>query len=421
MICGYKKFRAGLLGRKLGHSYSKIIHAFLADYDYVMFEKEESEVGEFIKNGPFDAINVTVPYKKTVIPFLDELSETAKRLGAVNTVVRRSDGTLYGDNTDVFGFSYMLSCADIDVKNKKALVVGSGGAAATVCEVLKSRGASEIVSLNSKTNTPENVSLHSDSEIVINASPVGMYPNNEGTPISICGFNKLSGVADLIYNPARTNLLCDAQERKIKNVNGLPMLVAQAKRACEIFLGVEVDDAEIELITKKIISDEENIVFVGMPGCGKSTHSRLVAEKLGRAVVDTDDEIVRLAGKTIPEIFEQDGEDVFRDLECKVAENVGKMSGLVIATGGGIVKRESNYRSLCRNGRIIFLNRDIGELDTEGRPLSQRDGVEKLYAERLPLYRKFADVEVKTDVSIEKTHNAILDAIDEILFGSDEE
>jgi shikimate dehydrogenase len=248
-----------------------------------------------------------------------------------------------------------------------------------------------------------------------------MYPGNEDTPISICDFNNLIGVADLIYNPARTNLICDAQERKIKNVNGLPMLVAQAKRACEIFLGVEVDDAEIELITKKIRADEENIVFVGMPGCGKSTHSRLVAEKLGRTVVDTDDEIVKLAGKTIPEIFEQDGEDAFRELESKVTEQVGKMSGLVIATGGGVVKRESNYRSLHRNGRIIFLNRDIGDLDTDGRPLSQRDGVEKLYSERLPLYRKFADVEVKTDACIEKTHNDILGVIDEILFGSGKE
>ena len=210
-----QNFRAGLLGRKLGHSYSKIIHKYLAKYDYAMFEREEDEVGDFIKNGPFDAINVTVPYKKTVIPFLDELSDTAKRLGAVNTVVRRADGTLYGDNTDFYGFSYMLDLAEIDVCGKKALVLGAGGASATVCEVLKERGASEIAVLNSRSNTPENIALHSDARVIVNATPVGMYPANEGCPVDIALFKDCEGVADLIYNPARPDIICSITKQLI--------------------------------------------------------------------------------------------------------------------------------------------------------------------------------------------------------------
>lgn len=406
-----QNFRAGLLGRKLGHSYSKIIHKYLAKYDYAMFEREEDEVGDFIKNGPFDAINVTVPYKKTVIPFLDELSDTAKRLGAVNTVVRRADGTLYGDNTDFYGFSYMLDLAEIDVCGKKALVLGAGGASATVCEVLKERGASEIAVLNSRSNTPENIALHSDARVIVNATPVGMYPANEGCPVDIALFKDCEGVADLIYNPARPDIICDAEDLGIKSVSGLSMLVAQAKRACEIFLDKKIDDSVIPEITEKIARSQENIVLVGMPGCGKSTLAAVVCEKLGRSLIDTDAEIVRLAGKSIPEIFAEDGEEVFRDYESRVAEEVGKTVGAVIATGGGIVKREKNYRPLHRNGRIVFLGRDIKELVTDGRPLSQRDGVERLYNERLPLYRRYADVEIEVSSDPEETYARLADAL----------
>ena len=406
-----EKFRAGLLGRKLGHSYSKIIHKYLADYSYSMFEREEDEVGDFIKNGPFNAINVTVPYKKTVIPFLDELSEIARELGAVNTVVRRADGTLYGDNTDFYGFSYMLDLAKIEVCGRKALVVGAGGASATVCEVLKRRGASEIVVLNSKNNTPENVKKHTDAKIIVNATHVGMYPCNGDSPIDITPFKDCEGVADLIYNPARTNIICDAEERKIKCIGGLSMLVAQAKRACEIFLGKEIDDKIIPEITEKIEKSQENIVLVGMPGCGKSTLAKLISERLGREVMDTDSEIVKMAGRSIPEIFAEDGEEYFRDLESVAAQSAGKLVGAVIATGGGIVKREKNYRELHRNGRIVFLHRDIKMLDTDGRPLSQRDGVEKLYKERLGLYRRFADVEIEVSNNVEETYLRLIDAL----------
>lgn len=406
-----QKFRAGLLGRKLGHSYSKIIHKYLADYSYEMFEREEDEVENFIKNGPFDAINVTVPYKKTVIPFLDELSETAKKLGAVNTIVRRKDGSLYGDNTDFYGFSYMLDLAGIEVNGRKALVLGTGGAASTVCVVLSERGAREIVSLNSKSNTLENIKKHSDSNIIVNATPVGMYPANEGTPIDVSLFADCEGVADLIYNPARTNILCDARSLKIKHIGGLSMLVAQAKRACEVFLDILIDDKIIPEITEKIEKSQENIVLVGMPGCGKSTLARLASERLGRDLFDTDDEIVKMAGKSIPEIFASDGEEAFRDLEELATERVGKFSGAVIATGGGIVKRKKNYRELHRNGRIVFLHRNIGELDTDGRPLSQRDGVEKLYRERLPLYRSFADAEIEVSADVNETFARLVDAL----------
>ncbi len=411
MLTGYKDFRAGLLGRKLGHSYSKIIHKDLVDYTYEMFEMEEDEVGEFIKNGPFDAINVTVPYKKTVTAFIDELSDAARELGAVNTIVRRADGTLYGDNTDVYGFSYMLDIAKIDVNGKKAVVLGAGGASATVCEVLKRRGASEIIVIGRADNTPENIARHSDAEIVVNATPVGMYPDNEGLPVDITLFKRCVGVADLIYNPARTNMICDAEKLGINCISGLTMLVAQAKRACEIFLGKEIEDGVIPEITEKIEKSQENIVLIGMPGCGKSTLGKLVSKKLGRVLVDTDAEIVKLAGKSIPEIFAEDGEDTFRDLESQVAENVGKMTGAVIATGGGIIKREKNYRPLHRNGKLVFLNRDISELDTDGRPLSQRDGVEKLYKERLPLYRKYSDCEIAVERNPEETYNNLADAL----------
>ncbi len=399
-----QKFRAGLLGRKLGHSYSKIIHKYLADYDYSMFEREEDEVEEFIKNGPFDGINVTVPYKKTVTAFLDELSDIAKELGAVNTVVRRKNGSLYGDNTDFYGFSYMLDVVDIDVKGRKALVVGAGGASATVCEVLKRRGAREIVVLNSKNNTPENVSKHSDANIIVNASPVGMYPECEGKPIDVTLFKECEGVADLIYNPARTNIICDAEMLGIKCIGGLSMLVAQAKRACEIFLDKEIHDKVIPEITEKIEKSQENIVLVGMPGCGKSTLGKLIAERYGRVFVDTDAEIVKTAGKSIPEIFADDGENIFRDYESRVVKSVGKMTGAVIATGGGVVKKEENYRALHRNGKIIFLDRDVKSLDTDGRPLSQRDGVEKLYNERLPFYLRFADIKIEVSDNIEETY-----------------
>ena len=277
--------------------------------------------------------------------------------------------------------------------------------------MLKRRGASEIVVIDKDDNTPENIARHSDAEIVVNATPIGMYPANEGTPVDITLFKNCSGVADVVYNPARTNIICDAEALGINCISGLTMLVAQAKRACEIFLGKEIDDSVIPEITEKIKKGEENIVLIGMPGCGKSTLGKLAAEKLGRPLVDTDEEIVKLAGKSIPAIFAEDGEDAFRDIESQVAENVGKMSGVVIATGGGIIKREKNYRPLHRNGKLVFLHRDINELDTDGRPLSQRDGVEKLYRERLPLYRKYADCEIAVEKDPEETYKHLEDAL----------
>jgi len=406
-----KNIKAGLLGRKLGHSYSKIIHSFLAPYSYEMFECEENEVESFIKNGPFDAINVTVPYKKTVIPYLDELSDKAKKLGAVNTVVRRKDGTLYGDNTDFYGFSYMLDLAKTDVSGKKVLVLGAGGASANDCAVLSERGAGEVTVFGSRDNTLENVMRCKDAEIIVNATPVGMYPDCDGCPIDLSLFEDCKCVLDIVYNPARTTLICAAEKRNIKTATGLSMLVAQAKRACEIFTGSEIDDSKIPEITDKIEKMQENIVLIGMPGCGKSTIGRIAAERLNRTLADTDEEIVKLAGKDIPSIFAQDGEDVFRAYESRAIAALGKLSGAVIATGGGAVKREENYLPLHRNGKIVFLDRDIDSLDTKGRPLSQRDGVEKLYSERIGLYRAFADVTVKVSDDAEETYENLINAL----------
>lgn len=406
--------QCGLLGRKLGHSYSPQIHNLLGVYSYILFEKEPEELKNFLKNGDFSGLNVTIPYKKEVIPYLSELSPTAQKMGCVNTVLRRSDGTLYGHNTDYFGFTSLVRHAGLSVAGKKVLVLGSGGASNTAVAALKDLGASPVVISRSGENNYGNLHLHRDAAAIVNATPVGMYPNTGVSPIDLELFPHLEGVLDVIYNPARTQLLLDAEKLGIPRENGLWMLVAQAKEAAEVFTGGKISDEVIEKIYRELSHQMKNIVLIGMPGCGKSTIGTLLAEKLGRTLADADEKIVSLAGKSIPDIFAQDGEPTFRDWETKALTELGKQSGLVIATGGGCVTQKRNYPLLHQNGHLVWLERDCNVLPTDGRPLSQANDLGKMYAARKPLYEAFADIRVENAGTPAETVQKILDTLEEL-------
>ena len=406
--------KCGLLGRKLGHSYSPQIHGLLGDYSYALFEKEPEQLTAFLKDGDFTGINVTIPYKKDVIPYLDALSPAAQKIGSVNTIVRRADGSLFGHNSDYFGFVSLVKHSGIAVEGKKVLVLGSGGTSNMVVTALRDLGAAPVVISRSGENNYGNLHLHSDASVIVNATPVGMYPNTGVSPIDLSRFPKLDGVLDVIYNPAKTQLLLDAESLGIPHENGLWMLVAQAKEASEYFTGKKLSDDMIARIHHKLSRQMKNIVLIGMPGCGKSTIGTLLAETLGRTFVDADAQIVQMAGKSIPEIFAQDGEEIFREWETMALEHLGKQSGLVIATGGGCVTRQGNYPALHQNGSIVWLERDLSLLPTDGRPLSQSNRLEEMYAVRKPLYEAFADVRVANTGSPENTVTEILSKLEEL-------
>ena len=400
--------KCGLLGRKLGHSYSPQIHSCLGDYSYDLFEKEPEDIESFLKNGDFTGINVTIPYKKDVIPFLDELSPIAKKMGAVNTIVRRRDGSLFGHNTDYFGFASMLKRSGLDVENKKVLVLGSGGASNTVCAVLEEQNAHVVIISRHGENNYDNLSLHSDVSVIVNTTPVGMYPNTGISPVDLTLFPELEGVLDVIYNPARTQLLLDTEKLGLVNENGLWMLVAQAKESAEYFTDTKIDDSIIGHIHRKLSSQMQNIILIGMPGSGKSTIGAALASHTGKILLDADSEIIRLAGKAIPEIFSDGGEAVFRDWESEALEELGKRSGLIIATGGGCVTKDRNYPLLHQNGILFWLQRDLEKLPTDGRPLSQANKLTDMYRVRKPMYEAFADHCIDNNGSTEETIAAIL-------------
>lgn len=404
--------KCGLLGEKLGHSYSPQIHSMLADYEYKLFEKSPEELEDFLKSGEFDGLNVTIPYKKSVMPYCAELSPTAAQIGSVNTIVRRSDGSLYGDNTDAFGFENLIVHNGIEVKGKKALVLGTGGASVTAQAVLKNLGASEVVVISRKgEDNYENIAKHADAEIIANTTPVGMYPNNGKAAVDLTQFPKLSGVLDVVYNPARTALLLQAEKLCIPCAGGLYMLVSQAKRSCELFTGKSIPDSEIDRIERVLSHQMQNIVIIGMPGSGKTAVSTMLAERLGRKIFDTDTMVSEKAGVTIPEIFAAQGEAGFRKLETEATAEVGKLSGNIISTGGGVVTVADNYELLHQNGVIVWIERDTNKLARDGRPISLSSDLNELYAARLPLYERFADIKADNNGDINDTVNAIMEMI----------
>ncbi len=414
---GYGHMRCGLLGEHLGHSFSPIIHKEIADYSYDLVELSPEEVGPFVLSDTLDAYNVTIPYKKTVMPFLDVISPEAQAIGAVNTVVRGKDGKRYGYNTDYFGFDYMIRSAGMEVKNKKAIVFGTGGASATVCAVLRDRGVRELVVIGRKDNTPEVLVRHADTEIVVNTTPVGMFPKNGEAPVELSLFPRCEGVLDVIYNPAKTALLLDAEARSIPYANGLSMLVAQAVKAFEYFTGDIAEDSLTDAAVQAIARATHNVVLIGMPGCGKSTVGRLLADTLGRPFYDADDEFFTMHGRTPAEIIRTEGEERFREMEHTVLCELGKQSGTVIATGGGAVTREYNYAPLHQNGVILFLDRDVDKLPSSGRPLSQAKSPAVLYRERIDAYHRFADYEIKSTENPEQTAALMLACIQNHRYG----
>lgn len=395
--------QCGLLGRKLGHSYSPQIHGQLASYDYSLFEKEPEELEGFLKNGNFVGLNVTIPYKKDVIPFLDQLSPVARRLGAVNTIVRRRDGSLVGHNTDYFGFRYLVQQSGLDVRGKKVLVLGSGGASNTAVAALQELGAKVVIISRSGENNYGNLHLHADASVIVNTTPVGMYPNTGVSPIDLGCFPQLEGVLDVVYNPARTRILLDAENRGLVAMNGLWMLVAQAKESAEWFTGEAIPDSRITEIHAALRAQMENVILVGMPGCGKTTIGRLLARETGKQFVDADEALEARVGRKITDIIPTDGEAAFRCLETETLAELGKQSGFVIATGGGCVTQERNYPLLHQNGTILWLTRALDKLPTEGRPLSQTGKLQQMLATRQPMYRRFADAVIENDGTVEET------------------
>lgn len=404
--------KCGLLGRKLGHSYSPQIHAYLGSYSYDLFEREPEEVGSFLKSGDFSAINVTIPYKKTVMPYC-RLTPTAEYMGSVNTIVRQKDGSLLGHNTDYFGFTSMVERSGLRPKGKKCLVLGSGGASVTAVAVLKEMGADIVVISRGGEDNYGNLQRHKDAAIICNCTPVGMYPNNGVSPIDLDLFPRLEGVLDMIYNPSRTQLLMAAENRGLIAANGLWMLVAQAKEAAEWFMGQKLPDSLIESVYRKMQLQMENIILIGMPGCGKSAVGNTLAAELGKEFVDADEELVKTFGKTIPDIFAEEGETVFRAKETQILKELGKRSGLVIATGGGCVTKPENYPLLHQNGSIFWLKRDIDLLPTEGRPLSQANKLDEMYRIRKPMYESFSDSAIDNNGSIRHTVSKIISTLEE--------
>ena len=404
--------RCGLLGERLGHSYSPAIHAMLGDYEYRLYECPKDKLGDFLKAWDFDGLNVTIPYKKAVLPYCAELSPMAAAIGSVNTLLRRPDGSLYGDNTDAFGFESLLRHAGLGPAGRKCLVLGSGGASATVQAVLRQLGAGSVtvISRGGEDNYG-NLSRHRDAELLVNTTPVGMYPGNGLAPVDLTAFPGCRGVVDLIYNPARTALLLQAGRLGIPCAGGLWMLAAQARRAAELFTGSAVPEDVIPRVTAALRRETENVILIGMPGSGKTTVAMALAEKLRRPVLDSDAAVAETAGIPIPEIFEREGEAGFRRRETAALAELGKRGGIILATGGGSVTRPENYDLLRQNGTILWLQRDITKLPTDGRPISQSRDLSGLLRERTPAYTRFADYIIDNNGTVEETLCRILEVL----------
>ena len=401
----------GLLGEKLGHSFSPQIHRALAGYDYRLLPTPPEEVAELFRRRDFRGLNVTIPYKQTVIPLCDEVDPRAAAIGAVNTVVNRN-GRLTGYNTDIDGMICMARRAGVDLAGKKVVILGSGGTSHTAQAAARELGAAEIAVISR--HGPDNygnLSRHADAQVLINTTPVGMYPDCGLSPVSLDAFPRLEGVLDVVFNPLRTALLLQAMDRGLPCSCGLPMLVAQSRRAAELFTGTAIPSSRAEEVLSSLSSELENIVLIGMPGCGKTTVGRALAERLGRALVDLDEEIVRRAGRPIPDIFAREGEDAFRALETRAVREAGSRTGLVISTGGGVVTRKENRDPLRQNGVIVHLTRPLAALPTGGRPVSQSTDLAVLWQRRAPLYAAFADLTADNSGPLERTLEQIEEAL----------
>lgn len=400
----------GLIGEKLGHSYSQMIHARLADYRYELKEVAPERLDAFIEARNFRGLNVTIPYKQAVMKHCAELSPEAMEVGSVNTLIVRPDGSLFGHNTDIDGFIYMLRRGEIDPAGAKTVILGSGGTSLTARAALTRLGAREIVTVSRKgpVDYAALYAEHADAEILVNATPVGMYPKNGASPVELDRLPKVRGVADVIYNPEKTALILAAQAKGIPAVSGLSMLVAQAREASELFAGHAIPAGRVEDIVSEIGAQTLNLILVGMPGCGKSTLGQAVAAALQREFVDCDAEIVRRAGKSIPEIFAQDGEGAFRALESGVLADVCRGHGLVISTGGGAVLRAENRDAMRQNGRVCLIRRALALLPRDGRPLSaSEDAVARLWEARRSAYETAADFPVENDGTVEEAAEKI--------------
>ena len=397
----------GLLGEKLGHSFSPQIHQALAGYDYRLLPTPPEEVEALLRRREFRGLNVTIPYKQTVIPLCDRIDPQAAAIGAVNTVVNR-DGQLTGYNTDITGLIAMARRAGVDMAGKKVVILGSGGTSRTAQAAARELGAAEIVVVSRRgEDNYQNLSRHADAQVLLNTTPVGMYPGCGETPVSLDAFPHLDGVLDMIFNPLRTALILEAQERGIPCSGGLPMLVVQAQRAAELFTGREIPDSRAEEVLRSLTAQVQNIVLVGMPGCGKSAVGRLLARRLGKQFVDTDRMVEDMAQKPIPAIFAQEGEAAFRALESQAVREAGSRTGCVISTGGGVVTRPGNRNPLRQNGVIVHLTRDLALLPTKGRPLSQQAGLSALWQQRAPLYAAFAGITVQNSGTLEEAAEKI--------------
>ncbi len=425
----------GLLGEKLGHSFSKILHEQIGNDSYELIEIGKDKVDRFLSEADFDGINVTIPYKETAMAYCEN-DEISADIGCVNTL-HKKDGHIYGYNTDCLGFAYLASTIGIDWKGKKVVILGSGGTSKTASYVAYKSGASKITIVSRKAtenvtdsgwrskcihSTYENEGEWSDADIIVNTTPVGMYPNNEGMPIDLDMFSDPKAVLDVIYNPLETRLVLEAKKRKIPASCGLAMLVAQGWYSEQIWMkndiSLKIEDTisdeakqEIDKITKSIKKQKQNIVLIGMPGSGKSTIGKALAKELNRKFVDTDEAFYKKFGITPEQCINENGVDDFREKESIVVKEEAASGGIILATGGGAVLREDNRMALSQNGFIVFLNREPKKLATDGRPLSQQNGVMKLYEQRLPIYKSFMDIEVEVCDDYKETLKRVLGMI----------